>query len=468
MRPFKYQQEVIDSIGEDNALIAAALGTGKTPMATWLAGDAKHVLIVGPIRTFDGWQRTVKEIAGVELHNATKANKQGKQVLEDLWAGKVGWYFIGWELMRTLNVEKRFDGRKKKLVNKSKTKVFNDVKFDLVIADEWHRAANKLSQNFEVISRVNSKRRLALSATPAGDNPVNIYAAYKWLWPDTYSNFRKFATYYFECDYNPYAKPVLGAPPSLIYGREKKPGRLKSIVPHHVTVSAETAYPDMQQPNIQRINCTMTRSQTQQYRQLSKKAIAWLQERPLAVDMPMHLDMRLRQLTLGDLTIIDDEEGKEQVVYDADCKSGKLDAFMDIVKDLGDEKQIVYTHSKRFLVPLKRRLEKANLSYVEVSGDDRDSWRQFRDDPNVQFLVAVIPAVAEGVDGLQHVCHVEHWLSQDNRVVLNQQATGRLHRGGQCRRVTRYLYQCPGTVDTEALEKRLTEKYESLKESGLV
>ena len=131
----------------------------------------------------------------------------------------------------------------------------------------------------------------------------------------------------------------------------------------------------------------------------------------------MHLDMRLRQTTLGDVTIDGfdirvDKDGDEievpRIVYAPDCKSGKLDAMLDVAADLGGEKQIIYCHSKKFLVPVKHRLDKAGYTWAEVSGDDRDGWRRFRDDPNVQFLIAVIPAVAEGVDGLQRVCHIEH------------------------------------------------------------
>lgn len=480
--PYGYQQEVIDSVGKDNALLAMGLGTGKTNTATWLALQGSHdkVLIVAPIRTFDGWVRTVMDLVGVPLREVTNKRKAGRANLDALRSGQNGWYFCGWEYMRSLNTEKRWDGNAEKFLNKSVTKPFNGVVLDLVIADEWHRASNSQSQNFQVISRIKAGRRLALSATPAGDKPVNIYAAYAWLWPDRFTSFHRFGKQFFHSEVNHWAiteKSMRTGRIPLVYTREKRPGSVRQMVPHHVLVPADKAYPDMPEVNVQRVLCKMTREQSKQYDEWVKEAVAWFDDNPVAIDIPMHMDMRLRQATLGELSI----DGQEEVVlpngmvttkpvisYAADCKSGKIDALLDVAKDLGDEKQVVYCHSKKFLVPLKYRLDKAGLSWVEVSGDDRDSWRRFRDDPSVQFLLAVIPAVAEGVDGLQKVCHIEHWLSEDNRVVLNLQATGRLHRGGQTQRVTRYLYQCEGTVDTTAIVPRLEEKYSNLKSSGLV
>ncbi len=48
---------------------------------------------------------------------------------------------------------------------------------------------------------------------------------------------------------------------------------------------------------------------------------------------------------------------------------------------------------------------------------------------------------AEGIDGLQNVCNNEVWLSEDNSVILNLQASARLNRKGQTRRVNRFSLQ---------------------------
>ena len=85
----------------------------------------------------------------------------------------------------------------------------------------------------------------------------------------------------------------------------------------------------------------------------------------------------------------------------------------------------------------------------------------------MQILLAVVSAIAEGVDGLQTDCHTEIWLSRDSSLVINEQAQGRLHRSGQKRSVVRYLVQCPGTID-DTVVGRLAERHRALTESGLI
>lgn len=185
MRPYAYQQKVLDQINEEpSVLLAADLGTGKTPMATWGVGDMERVLIIGPVRTFDGWERTVNTIYGKHVRPIGKTRKAEKANWEAVCNGEPGWFFVGWEMMRSLNTEKRWDGRARKEINKAVPHPFNGTVFDAVIADEWHRACNWRSQNYQVVSRIKADRKFALSATPAGNLSVNIWAAYAWLWPD--------------------------------------------------------------------------------------------------------------------------------------------------------------------------------------------------------------------------------------------------------------------------------------------
>ena len=55
---------------------------------------------------------------------------------------------------------------------------------------------------------------------------------------------------------------------------------------------------------------------------------------------------------------------------------------------------------------------------------------------------------AEGLDGLQRVCHVEVWLDEDLNGMLCEQAKGRLNRMGQpADRIIRYYFQARDTMD---------------------
>lgn len=480
MRLRDYQAAAVEQVAAagGTGLLATCLGSGKTMMALTSAGrslkyDAKEpkdarVLIVAPLHTIDGWRRHVREVWGMELRECAAKGEDRKANLEALWdRNEKGVFFIGWSLMTARNKHKKKDNRTGKMVSAPDTHAFGGTLFDILIADEVHRACNYKSLNSKVLCRIRAKRRLALSATPAGNLPVNIFGALKFLWPVRYTSFTRFADFFFKSAPNYYSDTGYGR----IYGEEKWPGRVRATTPCWVSVTRQQALPELADVDIRRVAATMTRDQTRIYKQWRDKAIAWLDDHPVAVNLPVVLDTRLQQATLAQPIVMDMTTSvgtpKEIVTFDKDARSGKIDALLDILQDLGDERVIVFTHSRKFLAPLRWRLEKAGYRVEQVSGDDHEGWRKFRDDHGVQILLAVVSAIAEGVDGLQTDCHTEIWLSRDSSLVINEQAQGRLHRSGQKRGVVRYLVQCPGTID-DTVVGRLAERHRALTESGLI
>ena len=479
MRLRDYQAAAVEQVAAagGTGLLATCLGSGKTVMALTCAErslkhDAKEpaearVLIVAPLHTVDGWRCHVREVWGLELRECAAKGKDRKANLEALWdRQEKGVFFIGWTLMTARNKHKKKDNRGR-MVSAPDTHAFGGTLFDVVIADEVHRACNHQSLNSKVLCRIRAKRRLALSATPAGNLPVNIFGALHFLWPARYTSFTRFADFFFKSQYNPFSDTGYGK----LYGEEKQPGRVRATTPCWVSVTRQEALPELVDVDIRRVAATMTRDQTRIYKQWRDKAIAWLDDHPVAVNLPVVLDTRLQQATLAQPTVMEMTTStggeREVVTFDREARSGKIDALLDILQDLGDERVIVFTHSRKFLIPLRWRLEKAGYRVEQVSGDDHEGWRKFRDDKGVQILLAVVSAIAEGVDGLQTDCNTEIWLSRDSSLVINEQAQGRLHRSGQKRGVVRYLVQCPGTID-DTVVGRLAERHRALTESGLI
>jgi superfamily II DNA or RNA helicase len=475
-----YQAAAVEQVAAagGTGLLALALGAGKTLVALTCAErslkeegkepEGARILIVAPLHTIDGWRRHVREVWGLELRECAAKGADRKANLEALWdRNEKGVFFIGWSLMTARNKHKKKDNRTGKMVSAPDTHAFGGTLFDVVIADEVHRACNYKSLNSKVLCRIRAKRRLALSATPAANLPVNIFGALHFLWPVCYTSFTRFADFFFKSQFNPFSESGYGK----LYGEEKWPGRVRATTPCWVSVTRQEALPELADVDIRRVAATMTREQKRIYRAWRDKAIAWLDDHPVAVNLPVVLDTRLQQAALAQPIVMDYTTStggvKEVVTFDKDSKSGKIDALLDILQDVGDERVIVFTHSRKFLVPLRWRLEKAGYRVEQVSGDDHEGWRTFRDDHEVQILLAVVSAIAEGVDGLQTDCHTEIWLSRDSSLIINEQAQGRLHRSGQERGVVRYLVQCPGTSD-DTVVGRLAERHRALTESGLI
>ena len=467
--PRAYQSRVLKGLAFSKTpytgLVAAGLGTGKTAMAVWNTVCAfsgshreKRILVVAPVRTEHGWRDHWKDLAGVDMCTLSGgSSKAAKAAWKSLYSGEPGVYFISWELMRSRNKEKRFDGTKKREVYKAVRKPFGGVVFDMVIADEWHRASNNSSLNFQVVSRIKSTHRVALSATPAGNKPCNIWAALKWLWPSMYPSFWAFAERHFTAEFNPYSSFGKN------FGRERHPGAVRRGAPSFQEVSQQEANPELPGVVVHRIPVELTRVQRKVYQDLEQKSLTFLDEHPLALSIPMELDLRLRQVTLGVPKFNEDD----LVDFAEDCKSSKLDALVDAVADLPDnEPFIVWVHSQKFIKAVLHRLRKAGVSCIEVSGRSKGDYQDMIDG-KVRCIVAQHEAMSEGVDGLQRVCATEFWLSQSNSLVINEQATGRLNRQGQERVVNRFLIQAENTIDDRVLG-RLEERYSRLKESGLI
>lgn len=468
-KPRHYQERVLEGLANSKTpytgLVGAGLGTGKTAMSVWNAlgafGDTigeQIILIVAPVRTESGWRSHWKMLAGIDLRTLSgKKTKAALAVWDDLENHVPGVYFITWELMRSRNKEKRFDGRAKKFVYKSVPKPFYGIEFGMVIADEWHRACNHSSLNFQVVSRIRAKHRLALSATPAGNKPCNIWAALKFLWPNHYGGYWDFCEKFFKVEVNPwsaYGKDFSG---------EHSPGMVRRGAPSYHEVSQAEANPELPGVIIHRVEVELSRAQRKAYDDLEQRALTFLGEYPLALSIPMELDLRLRQMTLGTPSF--NEDGA--VDYREDCKSSKLDAMMDVIADLPeDEPIVVWVHSQKFIKAVLYRLRKAGIKAVEVSGKSHGDFHALIDG-DVRVIVAQHEAMSEGVDGLQRVCHTEIWLSQSNSLVINEQATGRLNRQGQTTAVNRFLIQATDTVDDRVLG-RLQERFDKLKASGLI
>lgn len=438
------------------ALLAWEPGCGKTYGAIWVTqklNASRRVIVVCPKRVIPSWQASIKVITGQEARVLSRTTKAGRANIEDMLNGGDGWWVINFELLVSLG--KAVDAGKWPSVS------FSRKSFDMVVVDEVHRIANHRTQSFRAVKALKSRYRLGLSGTPAGNKPVNIYGVLKFLNPDSVDrSFYRFADEFFVSRFNPFA----ASPYARIYGGEKNPGALRDFVGDNWSaMRGSEVFGDLPPVNVQRVICGMKREQRRMYREFVDHRLAVMDGGASVASSAAVLDGRLRQITLGPLRIAGDSVEFEE------RGSSKIDATLDILSDLSsDERVVLWCHSRKFMAPLRKRLADAGYQSVELSSDYHDEWRRFLEPYGPRVLCAVIAAAAEGIDGLQNVCNTEIWLSEDNSVILNLQASARLNRKGQTKRVNRFLLQCEDTVDVTAVEPRLAAGYERLRESGLI
>jgi superfamily II DNA or RNA helicase len=418
-----------------SALNGSTMGAGKTLIAVEVAKGlgAETILIIAPLGTRLGWKVTF-ERQGVTLpFKWISSSKEGKQARDDWQWQLPGIYFVGVEYFARLG----WDGAR--IRSKTWTKVP-----DMVLFDEVHRAQNRASKTFKTLKQVSGKFRMAMSGTPTGNKFDGAWSITKWLWNDKVPNsYWEWVTAWCAVQYDHFApqnKKIVG---------EKVPGAFFNSLPCYVRIESEldvdiqedTRYVELSLP------------QRKAYDALEKNMITWVEGNPLVVEFPITLRARLRQASLGMFSV--DEVG--EVTFDLDCKSSKLDAMLEVLKDDWDnEPALILTDSRKFADVVVHRLgERAKAWHGNVSQAEREDRKKAFIDGDLDYIVAVTSAIAEGVDGLQHATRNVLWLSRSDNRLLNEQAMARVMRQGQTKAVRSVEIIALDTYDAGVLSSQV-------------
>jgi superfamily II DNA or RNA helicase len=413
-----------------SVLNASLMGTGKTLMAVEVVKriNAKTVLVIGPLNTYWGWYDTIQRQNDYQADVAKiDSTKQGKQAYADLLLGKQGWFFIGREYFRSLDWSKAHP--------------------DAVLVDECHFAQNRASKSFKVLKTLNAQFKMSMSGTPSGNRFEGFWAVTRFLWKDTNivdKSFWKWVDKFAETAYSPFA--------GVEIVREKIAGAFVKSLPcyirlepnHNLEVVEETRYVDL------------VPAQKKIYDKFEKDLVVFLEGNPMIAEVPIAARIRLRQITLAVPTITDDNE----VVFADDAVSTKFKALKEIIDDNLDEPMLILTDSQKYASLVTNRLDSAFEWSGKATQKQRDEAKTLFLDGKLKYIVAVIPAIAEGVDGLQNVCSTIVWLSHSDSNLMNQQVVERIRRRGQKNIVKIYDIVARDTFDEGQLSTLVQRQLE--------
>lgn len=484
-------EDIMKGNHEGAAILAGQLGSGKTNVAvevTRRMGWAdKVILLACPVKgTRVGWIRTFKQ-AGFTgdikfLENKTKEN------FEDLLDGVPGLYIIERSYLAGAASVR---GKREPLIAWNKAK-----RVDYALFDESHFASNRQSAAFRHWSHIKPKSiKMAISGTWFGNRFEGAWAVTRALWPslidksfwrwvDTWSR-KTFSCphCYIELEDGdaglcPRCYGTITAR-NIIRGidAETHPGSFAESLPAYYYWE-----PDLDEDDPARASTLkhplfveLSPKHRKAYRQMENQALAWLEDNPLEADVPISQHTRLRQLSLGYLSVEEtgdfDEDGvpEQRVWFEDNAESPKIDALNEFIADHPDENLFVVTDSRIFAEILPGRL-KTKGGVTLWTGATKHSERErtlsewgTRGKGNV--LVATIPSIAEGVDGLQHVCNTIVWLNKSTNGLLNEQVLGRLKRRGQKNRVLEVEITAVETKDepdNNRLDRTLTDRRSSM------
>jgi hypothetical protein len=287
------------------------------------------------------------------------------------------------------------------------------------MVDECHFAQNRKSKSFTKLKTLKAGYKLSMSGTPSGNKFEGFWAVSRWLWSDTKivdKSFWKWVEKYAQTAYSPFA--------GVEVVKEKVAGTFANGLPcyirleanHNLEVVEETRFVDL------------TASQRKIYDKFEKDLVVWLGENPMIAEVPIAARIRLRQITLAVPTITDEGE----VIFADDAVSTKFKALQEIIDDNPEDAMLLLTDSQKYASLVARRLGDQAFEWSgKASQGQRETAKQAFLAGKLKYIVAVIPAIAEGVDGLQDVCSTIVWLSHSDSNLMNQQVLDRIRRRGQ-------------------------------------
>ena len=455
MELYEFQKRDVEKILKvGNGLIASEMGTGKTLEAIrldegWYTKNAGPTLVIAPLNTFDSWVEKYGQLSpSSDVHVIDRKNRD--KFLEGIRKRDADVYLMHWDALRLMPQ-------------------LSDFRFNTIIADEVHRAANRKSQVTQALFRLRAKHRLAMSGTASGDNPLNLWAVLHFVWPTYYKSFWRFWKRYVveATDYGPHGtyRKVIGVQHTDQLREEIDPWYVRHLKRERCCDDhPEGVMAWLPEKTYDRIWVDLSPVQRRVYNEMRDKMVAWVGEHessPLVAGVVVAQLARLSQIALATPTIAPDGS----VLLD--LPSSKLVALLELVQDHPDKKFVVFSASKKMCYLAQKWMEERGIGSFVLSGDTPQSQRdgmvnRFRDDPDIRLFIGVIEAAAEGIDGLQHATDTAVFLDRSWRTIKNMQAEDRLHRGGQENAVQIIDIMARDTIDLGRFQK-LSLKWKMIK-----
>jgi len=345
LRP--YQEDAVRVLA-GGGLNASGLGAGKTLTSVEACrllrnlGRPPRILVIAPVNTLRQWEATFNEqfpsLAESGLTRVVGTHRKDEENWLLMTRKRPGVYIIGWNAMHGGIPEqtRRMSSKGRNAISKDPKATMASAKkamqkgtvppwtrtgtWDLMIADECHRAVNRTGVPRQVIKCIKADRKILLSATPGGNKRQGLWTILNILWPDRYPSFWDWAERYFEIEETQVSRD--GKTVKEI-GPEKFPGAAWTGIP--AVVRHQT--PNDQEVIERVVRVPMEGGQAEQYRDFERQSLAWVTDHPVAAQIPLEQRTRLRQVALGTLKA---EEAVGRINYKLNrSEQGILDAWQE-------------------------------------------------------------------------------------------------------------------------------------------
>ncbi len=431
---WRHQREAIEFVehlyvrGKRGAMISAAMGTGKTAMAIYiaLAQGFQKVLILCPLRVVQVWKPQF------ELHSALPWTVVP---LDDSFPNALA---KGDEAERQIKLAQMRGVPVAVVINYDSAwrNPFAEwalrQRWDLVVADEIHRCkapGGKASRYLTKLGKV-ARHRLGLSGTPMPHSPLDVYAYYRFLDPSIFGwSFQKFRQHF----------AVMGGYQNHQVIAFRNLDELNRKF-YSIAFTASKDVLDLPPEVHVTYKCRLGEEARAIYRSMERDLIVEIEAGEVTAANALVKLLRLQQITGG---FVRTSEGR-----DVQIDSAKMNLLRDVLEDIGPEEPVVVLcRFHRDLEAVNRVADEAGRRSLELSGrmDELQRWQA----GEAPVLAVQIDSGGVGVD-LTRARYAIYY-SLGFSLGSYEQSLARVHRPGQTRPVEYIHLLAEETVDEKVM-----------------
>ena len=442
----------------DQCVLADEMGSGKTVQSCLALNIIKslHVLVISPPSVMRVWERHALEWTFLKPFVAQGSIYERRRVIKEYMEYGGGMLIMSWASLRVHARTMGF-GTIKLTDKDKKLKELNYIDFDVLIADEAHRAKEPQTKQTRTLWSLNANHKWALTGTPIANGTVDFWSMLRFIAPLDWSSRIRFINKYCTIAWNPFAK----AHTDVTGFKDDMRQEFDHLTQH---LWLRRSQKDIIGREIKKIRMTryayLTPKQRTLYKTLSKKKVIDVEKGRVTASNALTESTRLLQLSMATVDLSD--EYKVQLVE----PSPKVTVLMNLLTDLGDIPVVIMSSSKQLLNLAAARLTKNKVEFSLVTGDTpqnvRDAYYDDFYDGRVNYLLTTTGVSSEGVDfsRAQHMVMLQRPWS----LIQSSQAEDRIRRWTQkADQVTIIDIVTANTVD-EKIRIVLNKKKESLAE----
>jgi SNF2 family DNA or RNA helicase len=410
-----HQRADVAFLAERNALNGNEPGLGKTEeiiAAVIEAGLTGPKLVSATISTHqETWAKLIRRWLpeAIIFDGETAAEREAAlRQAHDLYHSGTRdfWLIVNPDMVRyrrDTKAEKVIEDGKLQHPARPRFPELNTITWDAVIIDEFRKVglSNRKTLAHKGFSSLRSHRRWALSGTPMGGNPKNLWGVLNWLDPAEYTTMWGWMERWMDSEPNRFAQS------GKTFLARVKPGledEFYTSLQRHMVRRTRAEVRTNAAPVIHDEWVRLAGKQRKQYEAFAKDAEAATDGQRLEAEGVLAEYTRLRQIAIGEVEVLAD-------VVRFTGLSPKFDRVVDMLAERGitkteqdgDAKVVIASQWNQVLDALGSRLDDEGVEWLAITGEitgkaRNEAQRRFQSDEGPRVILINTTAGGLGID----------------------------------------------------------------------